>query len=441
MREFETLSLDMSKYPRGGGGDLLHTFLSSSDPTTDHHFLRRHNHNQQGFGGGISISERLLEEEQELELNLGLSLGGRFGVDKDRKGLVRSSSIAGTMPLIRDEDTLGGAVTTAPPQADRITSLARTTSLPTETEEEWRRRKEIQTLRRMEAKRRRSEKQKVLKDCTVNVGEDHRGAGVGVVSPVGATATAAGESGISLNFRGKLEREQQHMLGLPNNFNNPNHLPSTTISTTSSMVDLGLAGQWSVAAGGGGGKEIDPAGGGGIKAQRGFFSSLHGLLARQQHQQPQQGSDPASGVESQGGCGSSAAADTSNPESRTHQGGSHAKIPARTQSLPLEQGSSQETSPSSASRTSQRQQPPENNNNQHKRKESGGVEDMPCVFTIGDGPNGRKVEGILYKYGKGEEVRIMCVCHGSFFSPAEFVKHAGGRDVDHPLRHIVVNPS
>lgn len=68
-------------------------------------------------------------------------------------------------------------------------------------------------------------------------------------------------------------------------------------------------------------------------------------------------------------------------------------------------------------------------------------EDMPCVFTKGDGPNGRKIEGILYRYGKGEEVRIMCVCHGSFLSPAEFVKHAGGGDVDHPLRHIVVNPA
>jgi len=81
---------------------------------------------------------------------------------------------------------------------------------------------------------------------------------------------------------------------------------------------------------------------------------------------------------------------------------------------------------------------------ENKRREAGGgggMEDMPCVFTIGDGPHGRKVEGILYRYGKGEEVRIMCVCHGSFFSPAEFVKHAGGRDVEHPLRHIVVSPS
>lgn len=78
-----------------------------------------------------------------------------------------------------------------------------------------------------------------------------------------------------------------------------------------------------------------------------------------------------------------------------------------------------------------------------RAKESGmnSLEDMPCVFTKGDGPNGRRIEGILYKYGKGEEVRIMCVCHGSFHSPAGFVKHAGGTDITHPLKHIVVNPN
>ena len=69
------------------------------------------------------------------------------------------------------------------------------------------------------------------------------------------------------------------------------------------------------------------------------------------------------------------------------------------------------------------------------------MEDMPCVFTKGDGPNGRRIDGILYRYGKGEDVRIMCVCHGKFLSPAEFVKHAGGGDVANPLKHIVINPS
>ena len=67
--------------------------------------------------------------------------------------------------------------------------------------------------------------------------------------------------------------------------------------------------------------------------------------------------------------------------------------------------------------------------------------DMPCVSTTGNGPNGKKIEGFLYRYQKGEEVKIVCVCHGSFLSPAEFVKHAGGTEVEHPLRHIVVNPS
>jgi len=69
------------------------------------------------------------------------------------------------------------------------------------------------------------------------------------------------------------------------------------------------------------------------------------------------------------------------------------------------------------------------------------LEDMPCVSTKGDGPNGRRVEGFLYRYGKGEEVRIVCVCHGSFLTPSEFVKHAGGGDVANPLKHIVVSPS
>lgn len=66
---------------------------------------------------------------------------------------------------------------------------------------------------------------------------------------------------------------------------------------------------------------------------------------------------------------------------------------------------------------------------------------MPCVSTTGNGPNGKRIEGFLYRYQKGEEVKIMCVCHGNFLSPAEFVKHAGGAEVANPLKHIVVNPS
>eukprot|EP00268_Persea_americana_P032294 TRINITY_DN316_c1_g1_i1.p1 TRINITY_DN316_c1_g1~~TRINITY_DN316_c1_g1_i1.p1 ORF type:complete len:481 (+),score=89.38 TRINITY_DN316_c1_g1_i1:256-1698(+) len=63
---------------------------------------------------------------------------------------------------------------------------------------------------------------------------------------------------------------------------------------------------------------------------------------------------------------------------------------------------------------------------------------MPCVSTTG--PNGKTITGLLYRYTK-TEVSIICLCHGSSFSPEEFVKHAGGTDVSHPLRHIVVVPS
>jgi hypothetical protein len=66
--------------------------------------------------------------------------------------------------------------------------------------------------------------------------------------------------------------------------------------------------------------------------------------------------------------------------------------------------------------------------------------DMPMASYKAEGPGGCKTDGFLYKYRKGEEVRIVCVCHGSFLTPAEFVEQAGGGEVPNPLRHIVVNP-
>lgn len=65
---------------------------------------------------------------------------------------------------------------------------------------------------------------------------------------------------------------------------------------------------------------------------------------------------------------------------------------------------------------------------------------MPCVSTRGGRPYGKEVEGFLYAYKKGEEVKIVCVCHGTFLTPAEFVRHAGGGDVENPLKHIVIHP-
>ncbi|MBA0847711.1 hypothetical protein Goshw_021916, partial [Gossypium schwendimanii] len=52
------------------------------------------------------------------------------------------------------------------------------------------------------------------------------------------------------------------------------------------------------------------------------------------------------------------------------------------------------------------------------------LRNMPCVSTTGNGPNGKTINGFLYRYTKSE-VSIICVCHGSSFTPAEFVQHAG----------------
>lgn len=65
---------------------------------------------------------------------------------------------------------------------------------------------------------------------------------------------------------------------------------------------------------------------------------------------------------------------------------------------------------------------------------------MPCVSATGNGPNGKTINGFLYRYTKSE-VTIVCVCHGTSFSPAGFVEHAGGVDIAHPLKHITVVPS
>ncbi|XP_002862294.2 ninja-family protein AFP3 [Arabidopsis lyrata subsp. lyrata] len=65
---------------------------------------------------------------------------------------------------------------------------------------------------------------------------------------------------------------------------------------------------------------------------------------------------------------------------------------------------------------------------------------MPCVTSTGNGPEGKTVNGFLYRYSKSE-ISIICVCHGTSFSPAEFIVHAGGTNVSQPLRHITVVPS
>lgn len=141
---------------------------------------------------GCDVNENENDESDDLELNLGLSLGGRFGVNKSSGSLIRSSSIAGPIPLVRDEiEAVTPPAVAVPPYA----SLVRTSSLPVETEEEWRKRKEIQSLRRMAAKRRRSEKQRAGKgsgcgEVEVNSkGKGERDQYIADMTKVGSSAT------------------------------------------------------------------------------------------------------------------------------------------------------------------------------------------------------------------------------------------------------------
>uniref|UniRef100_A0A1J3DNB5 Ninja-family protein n=2 Tax=Noccaea caerulescens TaxID=107243 RepID=A0A1J3DNB5_NOCCA len=292
------------------------------------------------------------EEEEEIELNLGLSLGGRFGVDKSNK-LVRSSSVVVTMPLFRDnhrpERKPLATGTPAAAAATRHTGLTRTTSLPAESEEEWRKRKEMQTLRRMAAKRRRSEK----------------------LRSGGGNTTA------------KLTEA-----------NNPGE--TATVSRRRGRPSSGVP-RWSAT------------------ANKAGYDSLQGS------------------VESQGVAGAGSFSSVSELETKSHQASSEEarSLPPTTQQQQLEATKSNNNRLRRLSSVNMNIEPPQGK----------GKNEMPCVFTKGDGPNGKRVDGILYRYGNGEEVRIMCVCHGDFLSPADFVRHAGGPHVDHPLRHIVVNTS
>ncbi|KAF8068516.1 hypothetical protein N665_1146s0010 [Sinapis alba] len=275
------------------------------------------------------------EDETAVELNLGLSLGGRFGVDKTPRKLKRSSSVLGTVPFVAEPENY-------------TVGLARTTSLPAEVEEEWRKRKEMQSVRRMEAKKRRCEKQSFR-------GGDEQ------------TSSFESERWVTASKSGFLQR----------------HLVSCVDSDGGRVV------------GGGGG---------------GSSSSLSEL----DNKNHQQGSSNS--------CG-----DERSP-----------KIMTRCSSNNSESHGTEKKQRADNEKEVRR----EDDKKGKGTATSTGLFDMPCVFTKGDGPNGKRVDGILYKYGKvGEEVRIMCICHGSFLTPAEFVKHGGGGDVDRPLRHIVVNTS
>lgn len=120
-------------------------------------FLRRF----VGNGYGDETTEVTEGDSDEIELSLGLSLGGCFGADPKGKKLVRSSSIASftSLPWEPEFPVVPAA------------ALTRTSSLPTETEEERRKRKEMQSFKRLEAKRKRLERRNSIRSGAAKAGE------------------------------------------------------------------------------------------------------------------------------------------------------------------------------------------------------------------------------------------------------------------------------
>ncbi|XP_056175294.1 ninja-family protein 2-like [Syzygium oleosum] len=83
------------------------------------------------------------------------------------------------------------------------------------------------------------------------------------------------------------------------------------------------------------------------------------------------------------------------------------------------------------------------NNNAHQKNSIAngmrGMKQMLTVTTTGDGPEGKKADGFLYKYDKGGRIFIVCFCHSVFLSPTDFVKHANHTNWSNPMKHIVVS--
>ncbi|GJN11111.1 hypothetical protein PR202_ga29280 [Eleusine coracana subsp. coracana] len=282
------------------------------------------------------------DKSDEIELSLGLSLGGCFGTDPAREAkkqcLARSSSIPSmcSLPGIGGED-LATAEPPPPP-------LHRTSSLPTEYDEARLQRKALQCQRRMAAKRKRLERRN------------------------------------SMN------------------------------SSRSSA---------------GGGDDAQEASGG--------FQ-----LRRTSSSLPEQGGSGSGGADAKSSSAMNTASDNN---SSSQNNNSNSSLP------PTPSSGGTARPPNGSTRAAEQQAPLRTLRSLTMRTASTGdfrktmMEEMPMVFSRLEGPNARRIDGFLYKFGKANDVRIVCVCHGNFLTPTEFVRHAGGGgdDLEHPLRHIIIN--
>lgn len=306
--------------------------MSSGEENTEINLLQRF-YPKKDLAGNLGENN---EGEDEIELSLGLSLNGRFGVDPKRcNNIIRASSVSSFAIGSGEKDperwSLGGA---------HDVGLSRTCSLPMDTEE-WRKRKELQSLKRLEAKRKRMEKMKNVRMVRVKA------------SAAGGVEEIVGPPPVMIGKRNSVQFSSQGSIG-----------------------------------------------------SQGSGAGSSGVSDPETHETP---------------------GATNNPEERSHASG-QSSVEQRIGKKPAEtvtENPSPVLEPAGS---------------KDKETLKNMISDMPCVSTR-DGPDGKRINGFLYRCKNGEEVKIICVCHGNFLSPAEFVKHGGGGDVEHPLRHIVINPS
>jgi hypothetical protein len=114
--------------------------------------------------GGAGAAPGAGGESDEIELSLGLSLGGCFGAEPSQEGrsadprLQRSSSVASICSLPAATTGTSCGAQDAGPAAAPPPDLLRTSSLPAEYMEDRLRRRAMQSQRRLEAKRKRLER-------------------------------------------------------------------------------------------------------------------------------------------------------------------------------------------------------------------------------------------------------------------------------------------
>lgn len=342
-------------------------------------------------------------EMEDVELTLGLSLGGRFGLDRTGEKLARSSFVATafTTPVVPAAPPTLPRTSSLPVDAEASEALSesgglsvehaarlpasgspssgssdaeeqklqgalvKTTSLPAGIEatgtEEWRKRKVAQSLKRLEVKRKRIERRN---SHTCNISKE-------------AVGQILGE------MHAKAEKLESIDEAVPRN--NGNHRDSKHPKHQATIISHDSF----------------------SAVQKKPDSAFKGTAMAMEH-------SPSSAVQ---------------PLGEAARGAMEVSPPMAARAAALaSRGDQQNVSGGAAARAGSM-----------RDVERKMMQEMPGVFTK-DLPNGNRVEGFLYKYRKGEEVRIVCICHGSFLTPAEFVEHGGGGKVAYPLRHIVVSP-